>query len=617
MADEMKVKDLERVVVRFSGDSGDGMQLAGNIFSNLSAVLGNDISTFPDYPAEIRAPQGTLSGVSGFQVHIGAKKVFTSGDKCDVLVAMNPAALKTNIQFTTPQSVIIIDSDSFTKKDLDKAQYTTNDPFKELNIHNQVIDAPISSMCKDSLKESGLDNKAALRSKNMFALGLVCWLFNRPLEHAMHMLQNKFSKKPSIAEANIKVLTDGYNYGHNTHATVSTYRVESKEKRDKGFYTDVNGNLATSYGLVAAAEKAGIPLFLGSYPITPATDILHNLSKLKELGVITVQCEDEISGCCSAIGASFAGCLAATSTSGPGICLKSEAINLAVIAELPLVVINVQRGGPSTGLPTKSEQTDLLQAVYGRNGESPLVVIAATSPTNCFDSAFMAAKIALEHMTPVILLTDGYIANGSAAWKIPSMKDYPAIKPPYVTPEIQEGWKPYQRDLESLVRYWAIPGKEGFQHRLGGLEKDYDTSAISTDAANHQRMTITRQEKINYIANCIPEQEILGDEDAELLIVGWGGTYGHLYSALEIMQAQGKKVALAHFQYISPLPKNTTEILKKYKKVVVAEQNMGQFATLLRAKVPGLNVYQFNRVKGQPFNVLRLVEEFTKILEEK
>ncbi|MBP1613356.1 MAG: putative oxidoreductase [Bacteroidetes bacterium] len=617
MADEMKVKDLERVVVRFSGDSGDGMQLAGNIFSNLSAVLGNDISTFPDYPAEIRAPQGTLSGVSGFQVHIGAKKVFTSGDKCDVLVAMNPAALKTNIQFTTPQSVIIIDSDSFTKKDLEKALYTTNDPFTELNIHNQVIDAPISSMCKDSLKESGLDNKAALRSKNMFALGLVCWLFNRPLEHAMHMLQNKFSKKPSIAEANIKVLTDGYNYGHNTHATVSTYRVESKEQREKGFYTDVNGNLATSYGLVAAAEKAGLPLFLGSYPITPATDILHNLSKLKELGVITVQCEDEISGCCSAIGASFAGCLAATSTSGPGICLKSEAINLAVIAELPLVIINVQRGGPSTGLPTKSEQTDLLQAVYGRNGESPLVVIAATSPTNCFDSAFMAAKIALEHMTPVILLTDGYIANGSAAWKIPSMKDYPAIKPPYVTPEMQEGWKPYQRDLESLVRYWAIPGKEGFQHRLGGLEKDYDTSAISTDAENHQKMTITRQEKINYIANCIPEQEVLGDKDAELLIVGWGGTYGHLYSALEVMQAQGKKVALAHFQYISPLPKNTTEILKKYKKVVVAEQNMGQFATILRSKVPGLNVYQFNRVKGQPFNVLRLVEEFTKILEEK
>ena len=394
--------------------------------------------------------------------------------------------------------------------------------------------------------------------------------------------------------------------------------MEPKENKAKGFYTDVNGNLATSYGLVAAAEKAGIPLFLGSYPITPATDILHNLSKLKELGVITVQCEDEISGCCSAIGASFAGCLAATSTSGPGVCLKSEAINLAVIAELPLVVVNVQRGGPSTGLPTKSEQTDLMQAVYGRNGESPLVVIAATSPTNCFDSAYMASKIALEHMTPVILLTDGFIANGSAAWKIPSLKDYPAINPPYVTPEMQEGWKPYQRDLETMVRSWAIPGTEGFQHRLGGLEKDYDTSAISTDASNHQKMTLTRQAKIDYIANCIPEQEVLGDkDDAELLIVGWGGTYGHLYSALETMQKQGKKVALAHFQYINPLPKNTVEILKKYKKVVVAEQNMGQFATLLRAKVPGLNVYQFNRVKGQPFNVLRLVEEFTKIMEEK
>ena len=618
MADEMTIKDLERVVVRFSGDSGDGMQLAGSIFSNLSAVLGNDISTFPDFPAEIRAPQGTLSGVSGFQVHIGAKKVFTPGDKCDVLVAMNPAALKTNVKFLTPQSVIIIDTDTFTKKDLDKAEYTTENPFAELNIHNQVIEAPISSICKESLKDSGLDNKAALRCKNMFALGLVCWLFNRPLEHAMHMLQNKFSKKPSIAEANIKVLTDGYNYGHNTHASVSTYRVEPKENKAKGFYTDVNGNLATSYGLVAAAEKAGLPLFLGSYPITPATDILHNLSKLKELGVITVQCEDEISGCCSAIGASFAGCLAATSTSGPGVCLKSEAINLAVIAELPLVVVNVQRGGPSTGLPTKSEQTDLMQAVYGRNGESPLVVIAATSPTNCFDSAYMASKIALEHMTPVILLTDGFIANGSAAWKIPSLKEYPAINPPYVTPEMQEGWKPYQRDLETMVRSWAIPGTEGFQHRLGGLEKDYDTSAISTDASNHQKMTLTRQAKIDYIANCIPEQEVLGDkDDAELLIVGWGGTYGHLYSALETMQKQGKKVALAHFQYINPLPKNTVEILKKYKKVVVAEQNMGQFATLLRAKVPGLNVYQFNRVKGQPFNVLRLVEEFTKIMEEK
>lgn len=613
----MTVKKLERVVVRFSGDSGDGMQLAGSIFSNLSAVLGNDISTFPDYPAEIRAPQGTISGVSGFQVHIGADKVFTSGDKCDVLVAMNPAALKTNVRFLTPQSIIIIDTDSFGKRDLEKALYTTDDPFAELGLANQVIDAPITSMCKESLKDSGLDNKSIVRCKNMFALGIVCWLFNRPLDYGMHMIKDKFSKKPTIAEANIKVLTDGYNYGHNTHASVPTYRVEPKGTKPKGFYTDVNGNLATAYGLVAAAEKAGLPLFLGSYPITPATEILQYLSKYKELGVVTVQCEDEIAGCCSAIGASFAGSLGVTTTSGPGVCLKSEAINLAVIAELPLVVVNVQRGGPSTGMPTKSEQGDLLQAMYGRNGESPLVVIAATSPTNCFDAAYTAAKLALEHMTPVVLLTDGYIANGSAAWRIPSLKDYPDIKPPYVTPGMQEAWKPYTRQPDSNVRYWAVPGTEGFQHRIGGLEKHYDSSAISTEPMNHQKMTITRQAKIDDIANFIPGQEVIGDPDAELLIVGWGGTYGHLYSVLELMQQQGKKVALAHFQYINPLPKNTAELLKRYKKIVVAEQNMGQFAFILRARIPGLNIYQFNRVKGQPFNVIRLAEEFTKILEEK
>ncbi|MDR2859555.1 MAG: 2-oxoacid:acceptor oxidoreductase subunit alpha [Mediterranea sp.] len=618
MTEETKVKDLEKVVIRFSGDSGDGMQLAGSIFSNLSAVLGNDISTFPDYPAEIRAPQGTLSGVSGFQVHIGAKRVYTSGDKCNVLVAMNPAALKTNAKCLTPQSVIIVDRDSFTQKDLEKALYTTDDPFAELGLHNEVINAPISSMCKAGLAESGLDNKSVLRCKNMFALGIVCWLFNRPLDYAMHALKDKFSKKPTVADANIKMLVDGYNYGHNTHASVSTYRVESKEEKAKGVYTDVNGNLATAYGLVAASEKAGIPLFLGSYPITPATDILQYLSKYKELGVITVQCEDEIAGCCSAVGASFAGRLGVTTTSGPGICLKSEAINLAVIAELPLVVINVQRGGPSTGMPTKSEQTDLLQALYGRNGETPLPVIAATSPADCFDAAFTAAKIALEHLTPVILLTDGYIANGSAAWKIPSLQDYPAINPPYVTPEMKEGWKPYLRNPETLVRYWAVPGTEGFQHRLGGLEKDYNTSAISTDPSNHQKMTVTRQAKVDYIANCIPEQEIEGNkEDAELLIVGWGGTYGHLHSAMEIMQEQGKKVALAHFKYINPLPKNAAEILKRYKKIVVAEQNLGQFAGVLRAKVPEINLCQFNRVEGQPFNVLELVEEFTKIWEDR
>lgn len=616
MTEQTKVTTLEKVVVRFSGDSGDGMQLTGTIFSNLSAVFGNEISTFPDYPAEVRAPQGTLSGVSGFQVHLGSKKIFTPGEKADVLVAMNPAALKVNVKHIKPNAIVLIDTDSFQKSDLEKALYTTDDPFKELGLTQvQVVAAPISTMVRDGLTDFGLDNKSALRCKNMFALGLVCWLFERPLDEAMHMLQNKFAKKPVIAQANIKALTDGYNYGHNIHASVSTYRIESK-KALPGTYMDVNGNKATSYGLIAAAEKAGLRLFLGSYPITPATDILHELSKRKDLGVITVQAEDEIAGVCTAIGASFAGCLAATSTSGPGLALKSEAIGLAVIAEVPLVVIDVQRGGPSTGMPTKSEQTDLMQALYGRNGECPAVVLAACTPTDCFDAAFWAGKLAVEHMTPVILLTDAFIANGSSAWRLPELDKYPEIKPNYITNYHEDKpWKPYRRDPESLVRYWAIPGTEGFTHRLGGLEKDYDTSAISTDPQNHQRMVKARQAKIDKIADYIPELEVVGDEDADLLIVGWGGTYGHLYDAMETMQEQGKKVALAHFKFINPLPKNTAEVLKKYKKVVVAEQNNGQFANYLRSKVDDFNPYKFDRIKGQPFIVSRLVEEFTKILE--
>ena len=616
MTEQTKVTTLEKVVVRFSGDSGDGMQLTGTIFSNLSAVFGNEISTFPDYPAEVRAPQGTLSGVSGFQVHLGSKKIFTPGEKADVLVAMNPAALKVNVKHIKPNAIVLIDTDSFQKSDLEKALYTTDDPFKELGLTQvQVVAAPISTMVRDGLTDFGLDNKSALRCKNMFALGLVCWLFERPLDEAMHMLQNKFAKKPVIAQANIKALTDGYNYGHNIHASVSTYRIESK-KALPGTYMDVNGNKATSYGLIAAAEKAGLRLFLGSYPITPATDILHELSKRKDLGVITVQAEDEIAGVCTAIGASFAGCLAATSTSGPGLALKSEAIGLAVIAEVPLVVIDVQRGGPSTGMPTKSEQTDLMQALYGRNGECPAVVLAACTPTDCFDAAFWAGKLAVEHMTPVILLTDAFIANGSSAWRLPELDKYPEIKPNYITNYHEDKpWKPYRRDPESLVRYWAIPGTEGFTHRLGGLEKDYDTSAISTDPMNHQRMVKARQAKIDKIADYIPELEVVGDENADLLIVGWGGTYGHLYEAMETMQEQGKKVALAHFKFINPLPKNTAEVLKKYKKVVVAEQNNGQFANYLRSKVDDFNPYKFDRIKGQPFIVSRLVEEFTKILE--
>ncbi len=610
----MMVKELEQVVVRFSGDSGDGMQLAGNIFSTVSATVGNDISTFPDYPADIRAPQGSLTGVSGFQVHIGANKVYTPGDKCDVLVAMNAAALKTQYKFAKSTACIIIDTDAFQKSDLEKAAFKTDDPIEEMGIKQDVIAAPISKMVKDCLADTGMDNKSMLKCRNMFAVGLVCWLFNRDLTIAEDFIREKFAKKPEIAEANIKVIRAGYDYGHNTHASVAhTYKIESKVKTP-GRYMDITGNKATAYGFIAAAEKAGLKLYLGSYPITPATDVLHELSKHKSLGVMTVQCEDEISGCASAVGASFAGALAVTSTSGPGICLKSEAMNLAVIMELPLVVLDVQRGGPATGLPTKSEQTDLLQVLFGRNGESPMPVLAATSPTDCFECAYMASKIALEHMTPVVLLTDAFVANGSAAWKLPKLADYPVIVPPYVRSEMQGSWTPYQRDEKTGSRYWAIPGTEGFTHILGGLEKDNKTGAISTDPENHDLMTRLRAEKIAKIE--IPDVDIEGDKnDANLLIVGFGGTYGHLHAAMDELRATGKKVALAHFKFINPLPKNTAEVMKRYKKVVVAEQNMGQFAGYLRMKVDGFVPYQFNQVKGQPFLVNELVQAFEEIIK--
>ena len=611
MADKMTVKELDQVVVRFSGDSGDGMQLAGNLFSTISATVGNDISTFPDYPADIRAPQGSLTGVSGFQVHIGADKVFTPGDLCDVLVAMNAAALKTQYKFAKPTACIIIDTDCFQKSDLEKAAFQTDDPIEEMGIKNDVIAAPISQMVKDCLADSGMDNKSMLKCRNMFALGLVCWLFNRDLTIAENFLREKFAKKPAIAEANIKVIHAGYDYGHNTHSSVAhTYRIESKTV-NPGKYMDITGNKATAYGFIAAAEKAGLKLYLGSYPITPATDVLHELSKHKSLGVVTVQCEDEIAGCASAVGASYAGALAVTSTSGPGICLKSEAMNLAVIMELPLVVLDVQRGGPATGLPTKSEQTDLLQVLFGRNGESPMPVLAATSPTDCFDAAYEASKMALEHMTPVVLLTDAFVANGSAAWKLPKLADYPTINPPFVPAELKGTWTPYQRNEEG-VRYWAVPGTEGFTHILGGLEKDNATGAISTNPENHHLMTQLRQQKIDKIQ--VPDVEVEGDkDDAELLIVGFGGTYGHLHAAMDDMRAAGKKVALAHFKYINPLPANTEEVLKKYPKVVVAEQNMGQFAGYLRMKIDGFVPAQYNEVKGQPFVVNELVSAFTEI----
>ena len=612
MSDSKKITEVNDIIVRFSGDSGDGMQLAGNIFSTVSATVGNSISTFPDYPADIRAPQGSLTGVSGFQVHIGADKVFTPGDKCDVLVAMNAAALKTQYKYAKKGAAIIIDTDSYQESDLKKAEFATEDYLGEMGIDpDQVIACPLTTMVKDALKDSGMDFKSMLKCRNMFALGLVCWLFDRDLNIAINYLQEKFAKKPEIADANIKVLQAGYDFGHNTHSSVANvYRIETKNKIN-GRYMDITGNKATSYGLIAAAEKAGLQLYLGSYPITPATDILHELAKHKSLGVKTVQCEDEIAGCSSAVGASFAGALACTSTSGPGICLKSEAMNLAVIMELPLVVIDVQRGGPATGLPTKSEQTDLLQVLFGRNGESPMPVIAATSPTDCFDAAYMASKIALEHMTPVVLMTDAYVANGSSAWKLPKMAEFPEIKPPFVTSDMKGTWTPYQRNAEGS-RYWAIPGTEGFTHILGGLEKDNKTGAISTNPENHNLMTRLRQEKINKIE--VPDVEVLGDVDtAELLIVGFGGTYGHLHAAMNEMKAAGRKVALAHFKYINPLPKNTEAVLKKYKKVVVAEQNLGQFAGWLRMKVDNFVPYQFNEVKGQPFVVNELVDAFNNI----
>ncbi len=615
MAEEIEVKELHDVVVRFSGDSGDGMQLAGNIFSTVSATVGNGISTFPDYPADIRAPQGSLTGVSGFQVHIGEGQVFTPGDQCDVLVAMNAAALKTQYKYAKPTATIIIDTDAFGPKDLTKAQFKTDDYLEEMGIDpDRVVACPITKMVKECLKDEGMDNKSMLKCRNMFALGIVCWLFNRDLELVNNFLREKFAKKPAIAEANIKVVRAGHDYGANTHASTpfTTYRIETKDKKP-GRYMDITGNKATAYGLIAAAEKAGLKLYLGSYPITPATDILHELSKHKSLGVITVQAEDEISACSSAIGAAFAGALAVTSTSGPGICLKSEAMNLAVIDELPLVIVDVQRGGPSTGLPTKSEQTDLLQVLYGRNGESPMPVIAATSPTDCFDAAYKAAKIALEHLTPVVLLTDAFIANGSSAWRLPDINELPDIHPHYARADQKYKYSPYHRDPETKVRYWAIPGQEGYEHILGGLEKDGQTGAISTEPENHNVMDHLRSEKVARIE--VPDLEVEGDkDDADLLIVGFGSTYGHLRATMNELRKRGRKVALAQLKYVNPLPKNTAEVMLRYPKVVVAEQNLGQLAALLRIRINGFVPYQYNEVKGQPFNVSDLVDHFERLI---
>ena len=610
---DAKVIELEEVSIRFSGDSGDGMQLTGTLFSDATALIGNDISTFPDYPSEIRAPQGTVGGVSGFQVQFGHKQITTPGDFAHVLVAMNPAAIKANARFMNPGGTIIYDSDSFTEKNLQKAGYVTDDPFTESNLLDfRKIAVPVSTLTRESLKDFGLDNKSVLRSKNMFALGLVCWMFNRPLDYIEEFIRNKFAKKPVVVDANIKVLHSGYNYGMNLQHQTPTYMVHSADI-ENGTYRNISGNQATAWGFIAAAEKAGRELFLGSYPITPATEILSYLSERKDLGVKTFQAEDEIAGISSALGAAFAGDLAVTSTSGPGLALKSEAIGLAVMAELPIVIVNVQRGGPSTGLPTKTEQSDLLQALYGRNGESPVVVLAASTPSDCFFYAYKAAKIALERMVPVILLTDGFLGNGSEPWRIPDMGELPSI-----TPRIAKdaaSFKAYQRDEKILAREWAFPGMPGFEHRIGGLEKNI-SGTVSHDPENHHKNTEIREEKVQRTVDLVPDIEICGDEDGDVLVVGWGGTYGHLISAVRELRKEGKNVSLAHFNYIKPLPKNTAEVFKNFKKIIVCELNLGQFASYLRDRLPGVEYHQLNKLKGLPFTVNEIKEGVNKLLEE-
>lgn len=610
------VQELQDVVIRFSGDSGDGMQLTGTLFSDTSALMGNGISTFPDYPAEIRAPQGTVAGVSGFQVHFGARRVTNPGDYCDVLVAMNPAALKANRRWLKAGATVIIDGDSLTETNLRKAGFTTDDPIAELGLdgHNLVVPG-ITTMTREALKELELDNKSVVKCKNMFALGICFYLFHRPEDHAKKYLDSKFARKnPLIAEANKRAIDAGYNFAANTHQFANTYAVPAAPL-EKGTYRSINGNVATAWGLMAAAEKAGLPLFCGSYPITPATVILEELAKHKELGVKTVQAEDEIAGICTAIGAAFAGNFAVTTTSGPGLSLKSEALGLAVMAELPLVVVDVQRGGPSTGLPTKTEQSDLMQALYGRNGECPVVVLAASTPGDCFRFAFEAGKIAMEHMTPVLLLSDGFIANGSEPWRIPSMKEYPKITPPIVTRAPEGGFQPYARDEKRLARMWALPGTKGVEHRVGGLEKDSLSGAVSHDPENHERMVGLRAAKVARVQDFIPKQEVVGGRRGELLVVGWGGTYGHLLTAVRELQRRGEQVSLCHFNFIHPLPRGVREIFSRFRRIVVCELNSGQFAGYLRQQFQEFEFLRYNKIQGLPFTVTELRDEFARLLK--
>ena len=609
-----KVIELEQVVIRFAGDSGDGMQLTGSLFSDSTAFAGNDFATFPDYPSEIRAPQGTVSGVSGFQIHFGQKTVHTSGDLADVLIAMNPASLKANMRWVKEGAIIILDGDTFIEKGLEKAGYKA-DPLTDGSLSAyRVIKSPISNLTKEAVKHLDIDMKSTMKSKNMFALGIVMYLFNRELELVNKYFERKFKANAIVVEGNKAVLAAGYNYADTIELFSTTYKVEPAPL-GKGTYRNINGNVATAWGFMAASERSGRPLFLGSYPITPATEILQELTYYKNLNVKAFQAEDEIAGIVSAIGASYTGALAITTTSGPGLSLKSEAIGLAVITELPLVIVDVQRGGPSTGMPTKTEQSDLMQALFGRNGEAPVIVLAAKSSSDCFYCAYEASKLSLEHMTPVILLTDGSLANGSEVFRIPKVADLPSIVPPLAQANDTD-YQPYKRDPERLNRQWAIPGTEGLRHRVGGLEKEDGSGNVSQDPMNHQKMTLLREAKVERVAQYIPEQEIIGSPAADLLLVSWGGTYGVMLTVAEKMQKQGKSVALAHFRYIMPLPRNTADILGRHKKIVVCELNNGQFVKYLRMTYPQFKYEQYNKIQGLPFMVAELEAKFNALLNQ-
>ncbi|MBI5020885.1 MAG: 2-oxoacid:acceptor oxidoreductase subunit alpha [Ignavibacteriales bacterium] len=604
------LKNLDEVTIRFAGDSGDGMQLTGSQFTTTTALLGNDLSTLPDYPAEIRAPAGTLFGVSGFQIHFGSKEISTPGDTCDVLVAMNPAALKVNLRSLRDGGIIIANRDGFNDKNLKLAGYDKN-PLDDGSLEKfQLHSVDITKLTTLAIRELNLSTKVVERSKNFFALGMMYWMFSRPLESSIKWIQEKFKKSPEIVDANIRVLKAGYNFGETTEIFLARYEVKAAELHP-GRYRSMTGNEATAWGLLAASAKSGLDLFLGSYPITPASEILHELSHHKNFRVKTYQAEDEIAGITSAIGASYGGAIGITTTSGPGLALKTEAMGLAVMLELPLVIVNVQRGGPSTGLPTKTEQADLLQAVHGRNSEAPIPVIASCTPAGCFDAAYEAVRIALKYMTPVILLTDGYLANGAEPWLIPDVNSLQDIDVKFHTDT--KNFFPYSRDEKTLSRPWAIPGTPGLEHRIGGLEKEHITGNVSYDAENHDFMVNLRHQKIEGIANDLPDAIIEGDNTGDLLVVGWGGTYGAIKTAVQKKRIEGKSVSHLHLKYINPFQKNIGDILKKFKYILVPELNLGQLSQLLQAKYL-IPVIKLNKVQGLPFKANEIEAKIDDIL---